>query len=940
MQSAAPLLIAAALQGAPSWTEDVRPILAEHCFECHGPDEAARRSGLRLDTEEGLIGTDGGPGAIDRAAPHLSELLHRVTTSDEFERMPPPEAGSTLSAEDLETLRRWLEAGGLWEPHWAYGALRSVTPPALAGVGDLAPIDRFIAARLRAEGFGFAAPAEPRELLRRLHLDLTGLPPSGEDVARFLDDPSEEAYAAEVDRLLASMAHAEHWARYWLEAARYADSHGYTIDGGRSIWPWRDWVIRSIHGDQPFSAFTVEQLAGDLLPGATREQRIATGFHRNTQINQEGGAKDEENRINAVIDRVATTGTVWLGATLGCAQCHTHKFDPITQTEYFGLFAYLNSTADGGVTDAPRLLVPRDELEREAVATFEAEEARLITELSLRRAAAQGPFRTWQPSSARGSNGPELRLEEDGGYRVLGQNAVYSTYTLQGLVPPTGARHLRIEALPQGGPGRGRKRTFLLQEVRLLVRVATETDAEWRTIGMDSARASRGGDPVGPDTPRPDPRGVAMPGVIDDDPETGWSLPEDWSEPEVLILTLEEGLEAGSELKLELVQEAGANRTLGSFRLGLAATFDPETPLVPEEWREASQALDFHRRLRPNVPTTLVLEERTIPRMTRRFERGSFMEPRELVAPHVPAALDRSGQEPPQDRLAFARWIVGPENALMRRVTVNRWWSHLFGRGLVETVDDFGVRGARPSHPELLEWLAGEMLASGDSRRHILRQMVLSRTYRQGRSVDPALRDQDPDNVLVGRRELRRLSGEAIRDAMLVASGRLVARPFGPPVEPPQPPGVFAFTQTKKSWRSPAGEGRYRRSLYTRIWRSSPYPFFGTFDAPGRDASCVRRTTSRTPLQALALVNDPQVMELARELVARLDREVGPDGDVPDGERIVAAFGWALQRSPSNQELDLLVDFIRSVRDRDGKRAAWVGFARALFNMGEFTHAP
>ncbi|MEC8495754.1 MAG: DUF1553 domain-containing protein, partial [Planctomycetota bacterium] len=262
------------------------------------------------------------------------------------------------------------------------------------------------------------------------------------------------------------------------------------------------------------------------------------------------------------------------------------------------------------------------------------------------------------------------------------------------------------------------------------------------------------------------------------------------------------------------------------------------------------------------------------------------------------------------------------------------------GRGLVETVDDFGVRGARPSHPELLEWLAGEMLASGDSRRHILRQMVLSRTYRQGRSVDPALRDQDPDNVLVGRRELRRLSGEAIRDAMLVASGRLVARPFGPPVEPPQPPGVFAFTQTKKSWRSPAGEGRYRRSLYTRIWRSSPYPFFGTFDAPGRDASCVRRTTSRTPLQALALVNDPQVMELARELVARLDREVGPDGDVPDGERIVAAFGWALQRSPSNPELDLLVDFIRSVRDRDGKRAAWVGFARALFNMGEFTHAP
>ncbi len=940
MPIAVSLLLAAAQQGTPSWSRDVRPILAEHCFECHGPDEEARRAGLRLDTEEGLLGGDGGPGAVDRAEFHLSELLFRVTSEDDIERMPPPETGTGLEDEEVDVVRRWLAAGAIWEPHWAYGPLSSVTPPAVAGDEALGPIDRFVAAQLREEGFDLSASASPHELLRRLHLDLTGLPPSAADVARFDGDPSDAAYAAEVDRLLGSIAHAEHWARYWLDAARYADSHGYTIDGGRSIWPWRDWVIRSIHADQPFSDFTVEQLAGDLLPEATREQRIATGFHRNTQINQEGGAKDEENRVNAVIDRVATTGTVWLGATLGCAQCHTHKFDPITQTEYFGLFAYLNSTSDGGVTDAPRLLVPRENAEREAVATFEVEEARLVDELARRRAAAQEPFRPWQPASARGSNGPELRPEEDGGYRVLGQNAVYSTYTFEGLLPSSGARHLRLEVLPQGGPGRGRKRTFLLQEVRILERAAEEVDAEWWPVAVRSARASRGGGPVGPDTPRPDRRGVDMSGVLDGDPETGWSLPEEWSDPEVLILTLEDDVGPGTMLKLELVQEAGGNRTLGSFRLGLAASFDADASLVPDDWRAASQALDFHRRMRPRVPTTLVLQERTTPRVTRRFDRGSFLEPREVITPHVPAALDRSGEAPPRDRLGFARWIAAPENALMRRVTVNRWWSYLFGRGIVETIDDFGVRGARPSHPRLLEWLAGEMLASGDSRRHMIRQMVLSRTYRQGRRVDPALQDRDPENVLLGRREPRRLSGEAIRDAMLVASGRLVARPFGPPVEPPQPPGVFAFTQTKKSWKSPAGEGRYRRSIYTRIWRSSPYPFFGTFDAPGRDASCVRRTSSRTPLQALALVNDPQVMELARELVDRLDREYGPDGHGPDGDRIVAAFEWTLQRGPSRSESELVHDFLGTVRSRDGERAAWLGLARALFNKAEFTHAP
>lgn len=936
MPSVAPLLLLTALQGAPSWSEDVRPILAEHCFACHGPDEGARSAGLRLDTKEGLLGHDEGPGAIDLEDPGFSELLVRVTSTEDFERMPPPESGEGLSAEEIDVLRRWVEAGAKWEPHWAYRGLDEVAVPDVAGLDH--PIDRFIGARLSGEGFSLADQADPRDLVRRVHLDLTGLPPSPEAVDAFVADPSDAAYARMVNELLGSMAHAEHWTRHWLDAARYADSHGYTIDGGRSIWPWRDWVIRSIHADQPFDEFTVEQLAGDLLPDATREQRIATGFHRNTQINQEGGAKDEENRINAVIDRVATTGTVWLGSTLACAQCHTHKFDPVTQTEYFGLFAYLNSTRDGGVTDAPRLLVPRNDEEEKAVIAFEAEEARLVAGYEQAWASGMGPFRVWQPRRTIASNGPELRPEEDGSFRVLGQNAVYSTYTLEDITSVGGARHLRLEALPTGGPGRGRKRTFLLQELRVSVR--PDAESEWRAIPIAAALASRGGDPVGADTPAPPAAGIPAGVVHDGDAASGWSLPENWNEPEVLLVDLAEPVPAGSLLRVELVQEAGGSRALGAFRLSLSEAHEPGSPLVSPAWLEAWHALSQQRRLRPRVPTTLVLEERDSPRVTRRFERGSFLDQREPVTPRVPAAMDRSGGPPPEDRLAFARWLTAPENALMRRVTVNRWWALIFGQGLVATADDFGLRGTRPSHPELLEWLAGEMLRSGDSRRAILRSIVLSRTYRQGRDASAELLERDPTNVLLGRRTVRRLNGEAIRDAMLIASGRLVDRPFGPPVEPPQPPGVYAFTQARKNWKSPPGDGRFRRSIYTRIWRSSPFPFFGTFDAPARDASCVRRRVSRTPLQALALVNDPQVMELAREMIGRLDREVGASGEVSDAARITAAFRWTLQRTPTEAELERLSTFVDAVRQRDGKRAAWLGVARALFNLGEFTHAP
>ncbi|MEZ6015636.1 MAG: PSD1 and planctomycete cytochrome C domain-containing protein [Planctomycetota bacterium] len=890
------ILVLAGAQAAPTWSDAVRPLLAERCLACHGPDDEHRAANLRLDTPQGLAR------ALTPGAPDESELIYRVEAEADFDRMPPAGHGPALTADEVALLRRWIEAGAEWAPHWAYAPPREPALPEVAGSAWVrGPIDRFVLARLEAEGLAPSPEASPRALLRRVHLDLTGLPPTEDELAAFLADSRPDAYERRVDELLASVHFAERFARHWLDLARYADSNGYTIDGGRSIWPWRDWVVDSIHRDQPFDEFTIEQLAGDLLPGATRAQRLATGFQRNTQTNEEGGADDEENRVNAVLDRVSTMGAVWLGATLGCAQCHTHKFDPITHREFYQLYAFFDQTRDGGVSTEPSMLVARTPAEERAATEYEAEAARLDGALAAARDESAPGWVTWQPPRAWASNGAKLRPEEDGAWTALGQNAVYSTYVLEGPLPATadGVAALRLEALPRaglggGGPGRSGSGNFVLQEVRVFTRA--DAASAWAPVALAGARAdfeqdtrAEGGAAYSAASVVA-PKGAASGAASG----AGWAVKPEFGTPHVLELRLASPLApsaqvtartqanggtaatagAAAELRVELVQEFGGRHTLGAFRLALAAAPSPlERALVTDAWRAAWRDVQGHGRARPSLPSSLVLEERTAPRVTRRFNRGSFLDPLEVVQPGFPLALDhfsgaagetadrQAAGTAPLNRLDLARWLVDPRNALVQRVEVNRTWQHLFGRGLVATENDFGLRGARPTHPALLDWLAQDFVAHGFSRKHLVRTIVTSATYRQAVTFDPALLERDPSNELLARQRLLRLEGEVLRDSMLVASGLLDATVGGPPVQPPQPDGVFAFTQSAKKWEPSAGSARFRRSLYTRIWRTAPFPFYATFDAPAANATCTRRERSTSPLQALALANDPMALE-------------------------------------------------------------------------------
>jgi hypothetical protein len=981
-----------------SFNDQVRPVLARYCFKCHGPDEHARKAKLRLDLADAATKpAESGERPIVPGRPDESELWRRIATDDPSERMPPPETKLHLAPSDRELLRHWIAEGARYEVHWAF---RALARPPIPAVRDPAwvqnPIDAFILARLDREGIRPSAASDRATLLRRVSLDLTGLPPTPAEIDAFLADGAADAYDKQVERLLASPHYGERWARRWLDLARYADTNGYEKDRQRSIWPYRDWVIWAINADLPFDQFTIEQLAGDMLPGATAAQRIATGFHRNTMLNEEGGIDPLEFRFYAMTDRVATTGTVWLGLTLGCAQCHSHKFDPIPQRDYYQFMALLNNA------DEPEMRVPSPDVERRR-REIEARIAALIADLpnhfptdgnrqgtdpaSLarnRREHLERRFREWvgrasadvvrwttlQPVQAT-SNLPHLAIEPDGSILASGDQTKSDLYTIRLRGGPPGITAIRLEALPDDrlparGPGRvyyeGPAGDFFLSEVRL--------KADGKPVAFKEATASN-----------PKAREAAA-AAIDGDPQTGWSIGGGQGREQRAVFRLARRLEHSSDFTIELLFERYYAAGLGRFRISattdsrpiaasampreiesiLLAAPDQRKPeeierlrryflTVAPELAKEHAAIEQLKRELPQGPSTLVMKERPPenPRPTFVHKRGEFLQATDRVEPAVLSMLPPLAENAPRNRLGLARWLVSGSNPLTGRVTMNRQWAHFFGRGLVRTVEDLGYQGERPTHPELLDWLAASLVEKGWSMKRMHRLIVTSATYRQSSRATPDLLAKDPENRLLARGPRVRLDAEAIRDSVLQISGLLADGIGGPSVFPPQPPGVTTEgTYGGLAWNVSSGRDRYRRGLYTFTKRTAPYAMFTTFDGPSGEVCVARREVSNSPLQALTLLNDIVFDEAAQALGSTI---ASARGEV--NERASGLFRRCLSRPPRPDELALLVQFYQRQRERLGhkeldaariagpgpgdaiERAAWTIVARAILNLDE-----
>jgi hypothetical protein len=920
------------------FNRQIRPILSDNCFYCHGPDGETRDADLRLDTHDGATADLGGYSAIVPGDPDASELLFRVTTTDEADTMPPPRAKKPpLTKDQVDLLTRWIEQGAPYAGHWAFQPIAKPIPPTPANPAAARnPIDHFILHRLDQEGINPSPVADPTTLIRRAHIDITGILPSPQELETFLANPSPQAYDTLVERLLASPHFGERWGRHWLDQARYADSHGYSIDAERAMWPFRDWVIQAFNDDMPFDQFTVEQLAGDLLPDPTKAQLAATAFHRNTLINEEGGSDPEQFRVEATMDRVNTTGAVWLGLTMSCAQCHTHKFDPITHQEYYQLYAFFNNAEDRN-NAGPTIQVSEGELIRLDGGSPDADLVAL--QLAWERTAsaalagAAGQPHHFQPAtitSAKTSSGHDLTTTPDNSLLAPQKAAANDSFeiTLQPAHEPLGAIRIHTlthPSLPQQGPGRASNGNFVLTQIELFA------DGEPIPIARAFADHEQPGYPAA--------------AALDTDPKSGWAINVAKGSTAVMnadhhiTLALASPFElANRTLTLRLHHQLNEHYLIGHLSIETTPTTPYGTPeqeaqlaaaLHVEPATRSPQQADLvrasffsaHPDLAPDkgglATANLMVMKEGKPRQTFLFTRGDFTRPDTDLGQLSPGVLSaihpelQSRAEIP-DRLDLARWLVDPQNPLTARVTVNRIWMRYFGIGLVETEEDFGTQGSQPSHPELLDWLASEFIQSGWSQKHIHRLITTSATYRQSSHARPDLAQSDPRNLLLARQARLRLDAEIVRDAALSASGLLAPKVGGPPVRPPQPAGVYAFTQRSKNWNESPASDRYRRALYTQFYRSAPYPLFSTFDAPDFQLTCTSRIRSNTPLQALQVANDPAFLEFAQALATRLIEAFPGDFETTLEARVKLATLRTLSRPPSSREADLLAAYARS----------------------------
>ena len=937
-----------------SWPTVLRPAIERSCIRCHGPQR--QRRGLRLDSLAALrFGGQSGavlvPGDAER-----SLIVKHVEGRDGKKRMPLE--GEPLAPSEIEALRTWIDAGAIGDDgirvdprefgHWAYRPVRRPDPPP----GLAHPIDAFVLARLQPLADRLAPEAPRATLVRRLWLDVTGLPATLDELDRAERDASPEWWSAAVDRALASPHFGERWATWWLDLARYADTRGYEKDDRRSIWRWRDWVIDAFDKDLPFDRFTTLQLAGDLQPGATTDDVLATAFHRNTMNNDEGGTDDEEFRVAAVLDRVTTTFAVWMGTTINCAQCHDHKYDPISRRDFYGVYAFFDQTADADKGDeSPTILTPTPEEAARLLAldaTIAATRARLdrpIAPMALEEFVAGlreqvrahealhlelGPWRhsgPWQGHDFDDAWQREFAPEIDGARdAVWTPRPDWTDGVVHADLPGTNVAHYLSRTLRTAT--RGRIEFALGSDDAVEFRVGDRIVLEKKV----SRAAAPDQERVSVDVPAGETRLLLK--IVNGGGPAGFCFRVpgiEFDAPLAAAITVDAGARTGDQVAVIEAAYRERAEDLGPLR-GALANLEKERAAVALARTPVLQELPADRR-----------------RTTRMFNRGSFLDPGEPIGPGVPGHLGPFRPEWPLDRSGLARWIVDPSNPLTARVTVNRIWEQLFGRGIVETTEDFGQQGEPPSHPELLDWLAAEFVARGWSLKSLLRTIVSSATYRQDSSLPPWA-DQDPYNLLLGRGPALRLPAEAVRDSALAIAGLLSGKKFGPSVMPPQPEGIWRVVYSGDRWQTSAGEDAYRRGLYTFWRRTSPYPSLVTFDAPSREFCVVRRSRSNTPLQALVTLNDPAFVACARAFARRVIEEAPADDDA----RIEHAFRLATARRPAPDERARLAKLLvterahfASARDDAAKLvatpagddapelAAWTMLAHVLLNLDE-----
>ncbi|MFO0879704.1 MAG: DUF1553 domain-containing protein [Gemmataceae bacterium] len=959
------LLAAEPVPTRVEFNRDIRPILSDACFSCHGPDARKRKADLRLDVAASARTM------LSAGKPHASSLFQRLVETDNSRRMPPVKAGRQLSAQEIELIRRWIEQGAAWQEHWAFlPPRRPAAPRATQPEWNRNPIDGFIRERLDRAGWTPAPEADRATLLRRVTLDLTGLPPTVEEAEAFLADERPGAYERVVERLLASPRFGERMAIRWLDAARYADTNGYQTDAERFMWRWRDWVIDAYNHNVPFDRFTVEQLAGDLLPGATLEQRLATGFNRNHRGNSEGGIIPEEYAVEYVADRVETTATVWLGLTMMCARCHDHKYDPMSMRDYYGLFAVFNNVPERGRAlkygNSPPVLPTPTRLQQEQLARLRqriTQARQKIEALSPRITEAQTK---WEKSIKPGvalpaARDPHLQAAfpldgslgkatvRDGaatwetgkvgkaaafdGKRYLdagdvGAFGFYERFSLAAWMRPEGDGTIlsRGRDAPQEdgyGVGVVRGRVLVHFTKRWLddaLRVETESalqPGKWQhlLVVYDGSRVASG---------------VRV--YVDGQAQKLRVLLDELNQPfastepfrigggggtrfrggigDVRIwtraLTAEDAVQAALPERIEqlvtLPRERRSAAQQARLQRYFLATHAPTE--IQQAHRKLAELEAEQQQLLDDVPTTMVMEELPQPRATHLLQRGQYDHPGERVEARVPESLPKWTGGGRLDRLALARWLVDPTHPLTSRVAVNRLWQMLFGQGLVKTVDDFGAQGEWPSHPNLLDWLAVEFTESGWDTKHLLRLLVTSATYRQSSQVGAEIYKRDPENRLLGRGPRLRLSAEMIRDQALAASGLLAERLGGPSVKPYMPPSLWKDLADADYVRD-QGEALYRRGLYVFWKRTAAPPGLVTFDAGGRETCTVRESRTNTPLQALTLLNDLTYVEAARVLAQRaMQAETTATG------RVTRMFRLVLTRSPRPAELEVLVQAV------------------------------